>query len=223
VRGYLLDGFPGPRDYCSPNGRVIISHGGGCSGIEDRDGTTVIGMNADHNLSRGAPAALQRAFQNKQAIVLLSGSKYTAFPVRFPEECRYFVLGWYVITHAWCYPEEGVIKGKTELSMFRFQWLPEQLPWWDHLLPSSLQSPITNPSTRRLIAPDVTVYECPACTTTSPMVFSKGRCLKSWCWAFYKVCALSSYCHGNTTGTSVTGLFYWARILGGPETRITHI
>jgi hypothetical protein len=73
------------------------------------DGSKITGMIADHNLHRGSPAALWNAFEKKQAIVLLAGSRYQGFPFRFDEKCRYFVLGWYAITHAWCYPERNVL------------------------------------------------------------------------------------------------------------------
>ena len=74
-------------------------------------------MNADHKLDKGSPAALWNAFTKKQAVVLLAGSRYQGFPFQFEEKCRYFVLGWYAITHAWCYPEGNVLPGAHDSAL----------------------------------------------------------------------------------------------------------
>jgi len=75
------------------------------------DGRKITGMIADHDLKKGSPAALMNAFEKNRAVVLLAGSRYRGFPFRFDEKCRYFVLGYYAITHVWCYPEGDVVTG----------------------------------------------------------------------------------------------------------------
>lgn len=82
------------------------------------DGKKITGMIADHDLKRGSPAALMHAFERQHAVVLLAGSRYREFPFRFAEKCRYFVLGWYAVTHAWCYPEGAIVNG-TDKSALR--------------------------------------------------------------------------------------------------------
>lgn len=67
-------------------------------------------MVSDHDLDVASVASLHRAFKHKQAVVLLAGRDWTGFPLRVPHECRYFVLGWYAITHSWFYPEPNVLE-----------------------------------------------------------------------------------------------------------------
>jgi len=93
---------------------------GGGSGVERLpDGRTITGMIADHDLNKGSPAALKNAFEKKRAVVLLAGSRYRGFPIRFEEKCRYFVLGYYAITHVWCYPEGDVVTGTSHKTGLR--------------------------------------------------------------------------------------------------------
>ena len=67
-------------------------------------------MVADHDIEKGLVGSLWKAWNEQKPVVLLAGSRYSSFPKRLKEECRYFVLGWYAITHFWFYPEGAVIK-----------------------------------------------------------------------------------------------------------------
>lgn len=85
--------------------------------MKNPDGTVNTGMITDHNITKGSPSALMKAFEDNQAVVLLAGNRFSAFPLRFREDCRYFVLGWYAITHAWCYPEGNVLDAATSFRV----------------------------------------------------------------------------------------------------------
>ncbi|KAF8332833.1 uncharacterized protein EI90DRAFT_3054578 [Cantharellus anzutake] len=112
--GYLLDGFPSRWDRCSADGRVIISHGGGCTAKSDPP-NKMKGrpMSRDHSLDTGSVKSLWRAHKNFKAIILIVGPKCRSFPFRFRQKYKFVVLGAYAITHVWAYPDEASATSKS--------------------------------------------------------------------------------------------------------------
>ncbi|KAI5474377.1 Calcium ATPase, partial [Pseudohyphozyma bogoriensis] len=74
--GYLLDGFPSPMDSCTAGGRVIISHGGGCSDISDIDGYQ---LRTDQSSDNVRVRALINCHKERVPVVLIAGAQYEHF------------------------------------------------------------------------------------------------------------------------------------------------
>ncbi|GAA6002137.1 hypothetical protein JCM10207_003093 [Rhodosporidiobolus poonsookiae] len=101
--GYLLDGFASSNDRCADQGRVIISHGGGCSELAPSSAaSTPVSRNpsTSSSLSPSDPLytraayrlrtsqtrdnlrmrALRNCLEKKVPVVLIAGSMWEAFP-----------------------------------------------------------------------------------------------------------------------------------------------
>ncbi|KAM0753583.1 hypothetical protein T439DRAFT_284957, partial [Meredithblackwellia eburnea MCA 4105] len=75
--GYLLDGFPSPKDFCASNGKVIISHGGGCSDVSAEEGYH---LRKDQTRDNLRVRALLNCHRTHTPVVLIAGSNYNFFP-----------------------------------------------------------------------------------------------------------------------------------------------
>ncbi|GAA5821172.1 hypothetical protein JCM11251_004499 [Rhodosporidiobolus azoricus] len=86
--GYLLDGFPSANDRCEDQGRIIISHGGGCSeatpssfsSIDPVTGRPAYRLKADQTRSNLRMRALQNCLDHKTPVVLIAGKHWEFFP-----------------------------------------------------------------------------------------------------------------------------------------------
>lgn len=135
--GYLLDDFGALRDTCSPDGRIIISHGGGNAGNVKTDGIDRSILKGDQSEDAMRITALLNAAKQKTPIVLIAGSNYSELPWRLNKQ-RYVVLGWYWISAHWVeaeFPAENA-KLSPDRPYFhrlklRFDWCEAQGdPWW---------------------------------------------------------------------------------------------
>ncbi|CBQ67670.1 conserved hypothetical protein [Sporisorium reilianum SRZ2] len=148
--GYLLAGWPSRRDAWAHNGKVIISHGGGKSEVDDAaPGSTASASKAslkqDQSASDSIIRALLHSSRHRLPIVLIAADSYALLP--FKLACSYAVLGWYIITDCWAERESdgggsGFVRWK-----FRFEWIPAQgQPWWE--LPAASPGQTWNPRER---------------------------------------------------------------------------
>ncbi|KAL1410253.1 hypothetical protein Q8F55_004259 [Vanrija albida] len=174
--GYLLDGFPAPRDVWAAGGRVIISHGGGQSTRTlDTRGQPVSCLLADHSAKSDRIGTLLAAAERRAPVVLLAGAEYALLPFRLG--CTYAVLGWYWVSAAWfeaAPPDPGAAGSPAFFRRLkvRFDWVESQgAPWWDGggAKPDigSLMAPVppaaTTPPSR-----GTSVFAAPPATPPSP-------------------------------------------------------
>ncbi|GAA5884716.1 hypothetical protein JCM6882_005365 [Rhodosporidiobolus microsporus] len=90
--GYLLDGFPSANDRCEDQGRIIISHGGGCSEATPLSSTSAFldpsnpssrplyRLKADQLRTNTRMRALQNCLDRKTPVVLIAGRLWEFFP-----------------------------------------------------------------------------------------------------------------------------------------------
>ncbi|CAK9783378.1 unnamed protein product [Cutaneotrichosporon oleaginosum] len=135
--GYLLDGYPSPRDVWADDGRVIISHGGGQAvRVTDAMGKVSVSLAADHTRSDARIDTLILAAQRRAPVILLAGEGYALLPWKLG--CAYAVLGWYWVSCTWYEAEpcaDGVEapEGRSWFHRLkiRFDWINTQgTPWW---------------------------------------------------------------------------------------------
>ncbi|KAA1106904.1 hypothetical protein PGT21_050368 [Puccinia graminis f. sp. tritici] len=134
--GYLLDGFPAPRDVFEDSGRVVISHAGGGSIISRLEGSKAPKLTLARSQDReSAPVReLLKCKHECVPVALIAGVKYAGMPwIRKYDSVRYAVLGHYLVTHSW--PELESIGEPSNVRRFRFkfrfQWVSSQGdPWW---------------------------------------------------------------------------------------------
>lgn len=146
--GYLLGGFGASRDAWEHDGQVIISHGGGKSGVEESSKEDVdnplpdasisaskadqkVRPTGDQTFKDGQIPSLVHSYRCQTPIVLLIAKDYKSSHFELP--CAFAVLGWYWITDVWC--EREPRKDKSVLGWvrwkFRFQYIQSQgRPWW---------------------------------------------------------------------------------------------
>ncbi|GAA5892509.1 hypothetical protein JCM5296_006150 [Sporobolomyces johnsonii] len=104
--GYLLDGFPSANDRCEKQGRIIISHGGGCSSLSS---TGSYELHASQTRDNVRMRALKNCMEARTPVVLLAGSNWDFFPrlgrmgaeLDGEDGVRYAVLGCYFVTAIW--------------------------------------------------------------------------------------------------------------------------
>ncbi|GAA5863860.1 hypothetical protein JCM3774_001180 [Rhodotorula dairenensis] len=116
--GYLLDGFGTANDVCAENGKVVISHGGGCSEVidvprapdsKDAAPQRIFRLKASQTRDNVRMRALFNCKETQTPVVLLAGTQWPFFP-RLQDlgkvhegdaGVRYSVLGHYLVTHIW--------------------------------------------------------------------------------------------------------------------------
>ncbi|MBW0524539.1 hypothetical protein O181_064254 [Austropuccinia psidii MF-1] len=136
--GYLLDGSPAPRDVFADSGKVIISHGGGGSKLiktqGDRNSSTRLTFIKSQERSSYRVKALLKCLNYQIPVALIAGTKYAGMPwLKDYYEARYFVLGFYLVTHCWPEKEAKLDEPGAYCTRFkfRFQWMASQGdPWW---------------------------------------------------------------------------------------------
>ncbi|GAA5899913.1 hypothetical protein JCM8208_005540 [Rhodotorula glutinis] len=143
--GYLLDGFPSPSDACASHGKVIISHGGGCSEVLAVGGAR---LKADQTRDGVRIRALHNCMTTGTPVVLIAGAKYEHFPKlkdMGKDGVRYAVLGHYLVTDIWA--EGEPVEGDQDGNYFvrfkvRFEWLASQgEPWFANVIGKDESSP----------------------------------------------------------------------------------
>ncbi|KAH7100505.1 hypothetical protein BKA62DRAFT_706520 [Auriculariales sp. MPI-PUGE-AT-0066] len=143
--GYLLGGFPSPRDGWFLDGRLIISHGGGGSGrVESGTGTGKAKMELKQDQSGEArsPAALLHAYQNRVPVVLIMDKHYRLFPYECSKGMVYCVLGFYLIQRVWYEAERGETGQYHKRMKVAFGYMQSQGdPWWVQGLAHSMTTP----------------------------------------------------------------------------------
>ncbi|KAG8970312.1 hypothetical protein FRC03_009585 [Tulasnella sp. 419] len=134
AQGYLLDGFPAPRDIYANNGRLIISHGGGKAvnvkfKMSLRKQAELMVLKDNQDLDDPGSLSLINCYKDRIPVVLLIGSDYALFPYDM-RKVGYAVLGWYMVRNFWAekepsLEEKGRVVYKNRLK-FAFEWLPGQ-------------------------------------------------------------------------------------------------
>ncbi|EST09888.2 Alpha-ketoglutarate-dependent dioxygenase AlkB-like protein [Kalmanozyma brasiliensis GHG001] len=126
--GYLLAGWPSRRDAWAHGGRVIVSHGGGKSEVEDASPDSLAAPKAslkqDQSSSDNTIRALLHSSRHRLPIVLIAADSYALLP--FKLACSYAVLGWYLITDGWGERENANEDAGFVRWKFRFEWIPAQ-------------------------------------------------------------------------------------------------
>ncbi|ORY91658.1 hypothetical protein BCR35DRAFT_298907 [Leucosporidium creatinivorum] len=195
--GYLLDGFGSALDRLEANGRIIISHGGGCAEGEGKN----YRLKEDQRRDNVRVRALLNCQKTHTPVVLLAGSNYEHFPYLQTIGVRYCVLGYYFVRDVWVEAEPRVDAPGSYYTRFKFvfEWVSSQgKPWFESVigakwvgepartLPSSpadaeASSPIEG--SRRLQSEQV---YCAICASWSPHVFTEAiSCYNESCSAFF--------------------------------------
>lgn len=129
--GYLLDGFASPLDRMEARGRIIISHGGGCSEGEGDN----YRLKEDQRRDNVRVRALINCHRTKSPVALLAGQNYAHFPYLQTIGVRYAVLGYYFVRDVWVEAEAGKDENCFTRFKFLFEWAPSQgVPWFDSVI-----------------------------------------------------------------------------------------
>ncbi|KEP53406.1 2OG-Fe(II) oxygenase family protein [Rhizoctonia solani 123E] len=139
--GYLLAGFPSPRDAWCHGGKLIISHGGGKNIMDEgeSDPTKAKHQLGDDQLeSDKSVRALLTSYRMFRPIVILAEADYEhlqKFNLKqgYAEGASYYVLGHYAIVAAWAEHEEVMTQGFIHTRWkFAFQYIEgnQDPPWW---------------------------------------------------------------------------------------------
>ncbi len=92
--GYLLAGWPSRRDAWDHNGRVIISHGGGKSEVDDAPLTSLdapkASLKQDQSSSDNTIRALLHSSRHRLPIVLIAADSYALLPFKLYVRMRYW-------------------------------------------------------------------------------------------------------------------------------------
>ncbi|CAE6482338.1 unnamed protein product [Rhizoctonia solani] len=139
--GYLLAGFPSPRDAWCHGGKLIISHGGGKNIMDEgeSDPTKAKHQLGDDQLeSDKSVRALLTSYRMFRPIVILAEADYEhlqKFNLKqgYAEGASYYVLGHYAIVAAWAEHEEVMPQGFIHTRWkFAFQYIEgnQSPPWW---------------------------------------------------------------------------------------------
>ncbi|KAK4047680.1 hypothetical protein OIO90_006109 [Microbotryomycetes sp. JL221] len=134
--GYLLDGFGAANDVCTAGGRIIISHGGGCS-EGNRDDYRLKGNQTKDNVRM---RALYNCKERQTPVALIAGSNWKHFAGLKDLKARYAVLGYYFVRDIWVEAESAGDDTDKFFTRFKilFEWAPSQgVPWFEHLLVES--------------------------------------------------------------------------------------
>ncbi|GAA5976239.1 hypothetical protein JCM10908_005427 [Rhodotorula pacifica] len=158
--GYLLDGFGTANDVCAENGKVIISHGGGCSEVIDvprapgssEEPQRIFRLKASQTRDNVRMRALFNCKNTQTPVILLAGTQWPFFP-RLKDlgkndegdaTVRYAVLGHYLVTHIWAegetidQPTQPIASSSAKPAgpdffvrfKVRFEWVPSQGKPW---------------------------------------------------------------------------------------------
>ncbi|GEM06873.1 hypothetical protein Rt10032_c02g0890 [Rhodotorula toruloides] len=143
--GYLLDGFGSANDVCTDKGKVVISHGGGCSevvpntsapssskatsssSIKTANASYIYRLKASQTRDNLRLRALFNCLETETPVVLLAGAGWSFFPELSSlgskidedgeevDKVRYAVLGHYLVTDIW--PEGEPIESDVAAPM----------------------------------------------------------------------------------------------------------
>ncbi|EUC64372.1 2OG-Fe(II) oxygenase family protein, partial [Rhizoctonia solani AG-3 Rhs1AP] len=152
--GYLLAGFPSPRDAWCHGGKLIISHGGGKNIMDEgeSDPTKAKHQLGDDQLeSDKSVRALLTSYRMFRPIVILAEADYEhlqKFNLKqgYAEGASYYVLGHYAIVAAWAEHEEVMTQGFIHTRWkFAFQYIEgNQAPLGGYKLQDCIQ-PLSSP------------------------------------------------------------------------------
>ncbi|KAK4702392.1 hypothetical protein P7C70_g3831, partial [Phenoliferia sp. Uapishka_3] len=130
-----------PGDQCADGGRIIISHGGGCSTITKDAGYQ---LHMDQERDNVRVRSLINCYENKIPVVLIAGSGYEFFPWLADRKFRHAVLGYYFVKHVWA-EAEPIPGDPTSFNIrfkFLFSWMASQGdPWFKDVISSSAEEP----------------------------------------------------------------------------------
>ncbi|SCV68206.1 BQ2448_327 [Microbotryum intermedium] len=188
--GYLLDGFPAPGDRCEAKGKIIISHGGGCSEGDGNEFRLIRDQTRDNIRVR----ALINCHNTQTPVVLLAGKNYAHFPWLESRDIRYCVLGYYMVRDFWVEAEPNRATSGTGFFTrfkFLFEWVSSQgQPWFDQLIgPMDVEHlGISTTSLLDAASDEGAERWCSACQRWTPDVFEEMiACLDERCEAFFKI------------------------------------
>lgn len=114
------------------NGRIIISHGGGCSEGTGED----YRLKEDQRRDNVRVRALLNCQRTNTPVVLLAGSKYPHFAYLETIGVRYAVLGYYFVRSVWV-EAEPIAESSNYHTRFKFafEWVPSQgVPWFESVI-----------------------------------------------------------------------------------------
>ncbi|KAL8276752.1 hypothetical protein RQP46_010861 [Phenoliferia psychrophenolica] len=180
--GYLLDGYPSIKDYCADGGKVIISHGGGCSKVTPSEGYH---LTSDQTRGNRRVRALINCHKTRTPVVLIAGHSYEYFPWLGSRKIRYAVLGYYFVDMVWAEaepkqsdPSEFFVRFK-----FRFVWVSSQgEPWFGEIIGGA------PPSTGNLLTTALPETTCRDCHKVATAVYKEDiGCYNERCPNFFKV------------------------------------
>ncbi|SGY17989.1 BQ5605_C015g07945 [Microbotryum silenes-dioicae] len=196
--GYLLDGYPAPGDRCEAKGKIIISHGGGCSEGDGNEFRLVRDQTRDNIRVR----ALINCHKTQTPVVLLAGKNYAHFPWLGMRDVRYCVLGYNKISAADLH-RSSIVQVEAEPSKttsgsayftrfkFLFEWVSSQgQPWFEQFIGPMNGECLAISSTAEQIDASGESGEkwCAACQRWTPDVFEQAvACLDERCEAFFKI------------------------------------
>ncbi|SCZ89985.1 BZ3500_MvSof-1268-A1-R1_Chr1-3g01707 [Microbotryum saponariae] len=214
--GYLLDGYPAPGDRCEAKGKIIISHGGGCSEGDGNEFRLVRDQTRENIRVR----ALINCHKTQTPVVLLAGKKYVPqgstaigrtdgrftdqfhlcvhsyahFPWLGTRDVRYCVLGYYMVRDFWVEAEPSkTTSGSGYFTRFKFlfEWVSSQgQPWFEQFIgPMNGKRSALSPTAEQIVASGESGKKwCAACQRWTPDVFEQAvACLDERCEAFFKI------------------------------------
>ncbi|ORY67655.1 uncharacterized protein BCR38DRAFT_338511 [Pseudomassariella vexata] len=169
--GLLIDKYACHRDMVKS--QIIITNVGGGRKLDSTTGQMARTQNQDDACSQ--LKVLRAALNNRDVIVVISGSQYPYFPVVIPH--TYNVLDHFIITDLW--PEKdgkNISHWKIRLEKFDLQ----SVSWW---------TPHGEEDREQFNAGQYIceAQMCPTCETESKIIFQQGWiCLNNKCEEFFR-------------------------------------
>ncbi|KAL8279372.1 hypothetical protein RQP46_008184 [Phenoliferia psychrophenolica] len=199
--GYLLDGYPSVKDCCADGGKVIISHGGGCSKVTPSEGYH---LTSDQTRDNRRVRALINCHKTYTPVVLIAGASYEYFPWLKTRKIRYAVLGHYFVDMVWAEaePKQSDPSDFFVRFKFRFVWVPSQgEPWFGEIIGGAPPSPVN------LLTTGLPETTCQDCHRVATAVYQEEiGCYNERCPSFFKV-------HGTTVVANPKSLTFRSAFL----------